>query len=91
MGKIQYGHRTKTYKEIFDLILHDGFYEIKGYSMHSGTFFQSVDSDNIEDVKKVCDLALDEKNNDLVKTVFPKNYFDIHKRIVYFSCRFKDF
>lgn len=87
MGKFQYGRSRKSYK-IFDIILHDGFYEIKGYSQHSGTFFQSVNTTNIEDVKKVCDLALDRSKDDLVKTVFPDRYFDIHARIVYFSSRF---
>jgi len=91
MAKFQYGYSRKNYKQMFDLILHDGFYEIKGYSMNSGTFFQSVNSNNIEDVKKVCDLAMDRSKDDFVKTIFPERYFDIQKRIVYFSSRFNDF
>lgn len=58
-------------------------HEIKGYSMHSGTFFQSVEGGR--DPKMVIDKALDENNIELVATVFGVKAKDIHKRIVYFS------
>lgn len=87
-----YGNKTTKYKE-FSIIEHDNFYEIKGYSSDSGIFFQYVDTKNIEDVKKVIDLALDRDNDDLVKKVYKYNYnyYDIHKRIVFFSNIFKNF
>lgn len=79
-----YGISQKPYLG-FNIIEHVGFYEIKGYSSDSGMFFQSVNTENIEDVKKVISLALDRINDNLVKNDFPYNYYDIHKRIVYFS------
>jgi hypothetical protein len=83
-----YGTSQKAYKG-FNIIKQVGFYEIKGYSSDSGIFFQSVDTENIEDVKKVIHLALDRVNDNLIKKDFPYTFYDIHKRIVYFSHNFK--
>lgn len=63
---------------------HKTHFEIKGYSMNSGTFFQSVEGNDLKLVHLCIDAAEDRKNDELVKTVFT-NYYDIHKRIVYFS------
>jgi len=79
--------KHSQYKD-FGIIFNDEHFEIKGYSMNSGTFFQSVDTVNINDVKKVIDLAIDRNNDKSVKKVFPIDYYDIHKRIVYFSDKF---
>ena len=59
------------------------WYELKGYSIHSGTFFQSIE-DGI-DPRIVIDKAVNDKNTPFVAEVWGDNANDIHKRIVFYS------